>query len=224
MNDAAGNGPCSCGYPSLTTSTWHVATQIAQGYLYGTINNTDYATAAECGRCIELIRTFFNGNPSRTITFTVVGECGPNDQCGNTTGRNQYMLSNTTFMQIGSAFEMTAGADPAQEMLIAREVPCPFSQGNVIYGQMHFTGGAVDGVTFTGNRYPLQAVQLLQATGNVVLVRGPTNLWQPGPGMAFGASPWTFAITDINGRTVTSAGLVVANNEQSTGVQNPTCP
>jgi hypothetical protein len=193
------------------------------GYLYGTINNTDYTTGPQCGRCIELIRSFFNGMPTRMTVFTVVGECGPNDQCGPNAGRNQYMLSEMTFNQIGNATEIVAGADPAAEMLIAREVPCPFAANAVIYGQMHYLNGTADGVRFTGNRYPIQGVQLQQVPANLALTRDATNLWRPPTGMTLNGSTWTFLITDINGRTVTTSPLTGVNNEQSTGVQNPPC-
>ena len=156
--------------------------------------------------------------------FTVVGECGPNDQCGPNAGRNQYMLSDTTFDQIGNVVETVAGADPIKEMLIAREVPCPFAANAVIYGQMHYMNGVADGVRFTGNRYPIQAVQLQQVPANLTLTRDSTNLWRPPIGMGLNGSTWTFLITDINGRTVTTAALVSANNEQSTGAQSPPCP
>jgi len=221
---ATPNGPFSCGYPDLTVGSWHVATTIAGGYLYGTINNTDYANGPQCGRCIELTRTFSNGQPTRTTTFTVVGECGPNDQCGPNTGRNQFMLGPTAFNQLGNAAEIVLGMDPSTEMLTARDIPCPFMQGQSIYGTVHYTAGVADGVLFTGNRYPISAVQAVRAGGNVTLVRDSSNIWRPGVGMTFPSmGTWSFLITDINGRTVTTTGLVGLNAEESTGVQNPVC-
>jgi len=190
----------------------------------GTINNTDYANGPQCGRCIELTRTFSNGQPTRTTTFTVVGECGPNDQCGPNTGRNQFMLGPTAFNQLGNAAEIVLGMDPSTEMLTARDIPCPFMQGQSIYGTVHYTAGVADGVLFTGNRYPISAVQAVRAGGNVTLVRDSSNIWRPGVGMTFPSmGTWSFLITDINGRTVTTTGLVGLNAEESTGVQNPVC-
>jgi hypothetical protein len=37
-----------------------LATRVGANTFYGTVNGIDYATAAECGRCIELTRTFTN--------------------------------------------------------------------------------------------------------------------------------------------------------------------
>jgi hypothetical protein len=192
------------------------------GYLYGMINSIDYAVSPQCGRCIELTRTL-SGQVPRTTTFTVVGECNSVDQCGPNAGTNQFALPSATFDQIGNPAEIVAGADPASDVLTARDVPCNFSPNQVIYGQMHYSNGVADGVRFTGNRYPIQAVQLQQVPANLTLTRDTTNLWRPPTGMLLNGSSWTFLITDVNGRTVTTSALITANNEQSTGVQNPVC-
>jgi hypothetical protein len=221
---ASAAGPWSCGYPS-NLNTAPISTRVGANTYYGTVNGIDYATAAECGRCIELTRTFTNGNPTTMITFTVVGQCGAAENCSTAAFTNQYMLSDQTFAQIGSNFEIMAGADPAMEMLIARQVPCQFGQGETLYAQAHYNGGVGDGVTITGNRYPLAAVKIVAPAGgmDVILNRDSSNLWQAAPGMTFSNRPWTYAITDINGRTVTTMPLMGLNMAEPTGVQNPAC-
>jgi hypothetical protein len=223
--NASAMGPWSCGY-SLNRMTWHVATKVGALPAYGMINGIDYANAAECGRCIELTRNSTNGNPPRMVTFTVVSQCGAAENCATTTGTNQYMLADETFAVIGSSGELVAGSDPATDTVTARQIPCPPGQSDQIYGQMHYTGGVGDGVTFTGNRYPLSAVKIVSTPNNidVTLSRDGQNLWSALPGMVFSPRPWTFAITDVNGRTVMTTPLQGPNMEEATGAQNPPCP
>jgi hypothetical protein len=106
-------------------------------------------------------------------------------------------------------------------MLTARDVPCPFAAADTIYAQMSFQNGVTNGVRFTGHRYGLTAVRI--PTIGVDLVRSSANLWQPNIGMPLGAGPWSFAITDLNGRTVNTTSIAATNPEQNTTVQNPLC-
>jgi hypothetical protein len=214
-------GNWTCGYNDALASE-HIATKAGTITYYGLINGIDYNNAAACGRCFQLLRTA-STQPSRMVTFTVIGQCSPNDGCGTGAGSNQFVLGADAFTQIANSGELFAPTplDPT-DMVIAYDVPCPFAATESIYGQISFAGGAANGVRFTGNRYGITSVRNLATSSD--LVRSANNLWQPGPGLPFGNGPWTFAITDVYGRTVTTSSIVGTNPQQSTNVQHATCP
>jgi hypothetical protein len=218
--------PTTCGYPvGAGNVIQYIWTPPGGGMdLFALGNSLTFNNGANCGRCVELVRSAGSSNPRR-VTVTLVGSC--TDQACQDAALPRFALSPAAWAMLATSEPQIP---PSGDTLTYSFVGCPVpiatdGQPERIRANLLQQNGTITGVLFVGQRYGIYVATTTIGGGSVVLSRGNDNYWRPPNGMVLGAGSVEFILTDTNSR---GASFIIPLQNfpmfgQTSG-QFPTCP
>jgi hypothetical protein len=214
-----------CGYDIPVTGDGiveHVRTSTftASNWALWDQNHFLTATAAACGRCVQLSSGLIN----KSTVVTIVGVC-PGGACGNPA--SEFALSRAAFSELGG--DISTGVLPPGITPTWQYVECPYPDQAAlpIYAETGIQNGARNGVRFIDIRDGITSVELMASSASGIsglLTRNPDNFWRLPNSPPFDPQGFTVRLTNVNGQTVTSSKLGAGTQVlEPTSVQFSTC-
>jgi hypothetical protein len=214
----AASGVTSCGYTLSGGAPDYTLTGLD---LVALANTTAYSNSANCGRCVELVRTA--GANTYRVTVTVVGSCDA-AQCSGPAALPGFGVTPTALQVLGANPQLQLPL--TGETLTYSFVACPAPTNPPILANVRINTGAPGAVLFVRQRYGIKSVTLEdQAVGQPIdLSRGNDNYWATASGVLPGSAP-IFRLTDVNNNVIMFSNILLINAPAfaSTAVQFPTC-
>jgi hypothetical protein len=216
--------PTTCQYSGTPQSLQYIFTP-ASGTDFAFGSGAAYANGANCGRCVELVRSSPGGSPLR-VTVTLVGSC--NDPvCVANPNQARFQVSLGAYPKVAPANEPTVPL--TGETLTYSFVACPVPSDGTgapqpIRETFLLNGANGSAVTFYQQRYGIASATVEIATGNPLpLQLGNDARWYPVNGNTFGSGALLFRLTDVNNRQISFNTMSSVSAGTAVGVQFPTC-